>query len=54
MDSRLVPVEALSQVAFIHDFLQLVFQEERFTVYNRAAIADWENVFQQGTVGFCD
>lgn len=54
MDSRLVPVEPLSQVAFIHDYFQLVFQEERFTVYNRVAIADRENVIRQGTVGFCD
>jgi len=54
MDSRLVPVEALSQVAFIHDYFQLVFQEERFTVYNRAAVADGENVVRQGSVGFCD
>jgi len=42
-----VPVEALSQVAFIHDYFQLVFQEERFTVYNRAAVADGENVVRQ-------
>ncbi|WP_028208236.1 restriction endonuclease subunit S domain-containing protein [Paraburkholderia nodosa] len=54
MDSRLVPVEPLSQVVFIHDYFQLVFQEERFTVYNRSAVADRESVIRQGTVGFCD
>lgn len=54
MDSRLVPVEPLSEVAFIHDYFQLVFQEERFTVYNEAAIEDGGNVIRQGSVGFCD
>ena len=54
MDSRLVPAEPLSQVAFMHDYFQLVFQEERFTVYNKVAIADGENVIRQGSVGFCD
>ncbi|MCP2088226.1 UNVERIFIED_ORG: hypothetical protein J2Y81_004313 [Paraburkholderia sediminicola] len=54
MDSRLIPLEPLSQVAFILDYFQLVFQEERFTVYNRAAVADGENLIWQGTTGFCD
>lgn len=54
MDSRLIPLEPLSQVVFIHDYFQLVFQEERLTVYNRAAVADGENLTRQGTTGFCD
>lgn len=54
MDSRLVPVEPLSQVVFIHDYFQLVFQEERFTVYNRAAVAEGANLIRQGSTGFCD
>ena len=54
MDSRLIPLEPLSQVAFIHDYFQLVFQEERLTVYNRAAVVDGESFTRQGTTGFCD
>lgn len=54
MDSRPAPAEPVSQVAFIHDYFQLVFQEERFTVYNKVAISDGENVIRQGSVGFCD
>jgi hypothetical protein len=54
MDSRLIPLEPLSQVAFVHDYFQLVFQEERLTVYNRAVVADGENFIRQGTPGFCD
>ena len=54
MDSRLIPLEPLSQVTFIHDYFQLVFQEERLTVYNRASLADGESFTWQGTSGFCD
>ncbi|WP_321949366.1 hypothetical protein [Paraburkholderia sp. J10-1] len=54
MDSRLIPLEPLSQVVFIHDYFQLVFQEERLTVYNCAAVADGESFTRQGTSGFCD
>jgi hypothetical protein len=54
MDSKLVPVEPLTQVVFIHDYFQLVFHEERFTVYNRAAVEDGANIIRQGTTGFCD
>jgi hypothetical protein len=54
MDSRLIPLEPLSQVAFIHDYFQLVFQDERFTVYNRSVVSDGDNQIPQGTTGFCD
>jgi hypothetical protein len=54
MDGRLIPLEPLSQVVFIHDYFQLVFQKERFTVYNRAAVAVEDNLIWQGTTGFCD
>lgn len=54
MDSRLVPIEPLSQVVFIHDYFQLVFQDERFTVYNRTAVTDGVQLIRQGSTGFCD
>ena len=54
MDNRLIPLEPLSQVVFIHDYFQLVFEEERLTVYNRAAGANGESLIWHGTTGFCD
>jgi len=43
MDSRLIPSEPLSQVAFIHDYFQLVFQEEEIcseVVYGGVEVGD--------------
>ena len=36
---NLCPAEPLSQVVFIHDYLQLVFQSQCLSVYNLAQIA---------------
>lgn len=38
MDARLIPLEPLSQVCFVHDYVQLVFQDEGINIYNRALI----------------
>ncbi len=34
MPPDLKPLEALSQVVFVHDYIQLVFQDEVFNIYN--------------------
>ncbi len=31
---KLKPSEPLSQVVFVHDYLQLIFQDEGFNIYN--------------------
>ena len=48
------PVDALSQVVFIHDYLQLVFQFECFSVYNASEIVRGEDVLRFRHPGFCD
>ena len=54
MVPSLKPSEPLSQVVFIHDYLQLVFQDERFNIYNRAEIARGGLKIAQGQPGYCD
>ena len=50
----LIPTESLSQVVFIHDYLQLVFQFESFSIYNLARVSQGGTVLTQGAPGFCD
>jgi hypothetical protein len=51
---NLKPSEPLSQVVFIHDYLQLVFHEEVFSIYNLAEV-DLRGVkVTRGQQGFCD
>jgi hypothetical protein len=54
MTPNLKPAEALSQVVFIHDYIQLVFQDEIFSIYNDAQVIRNRDVFRQGQLGFCD
>ena len=54
MRPNLKPSEALSQVVFIHDYMQLVFQDESFTIYNDAEIIRNGSSLRQGQLGFCD
>ncbi|GAB6197337.1 hypothetical protein [Lysobacter xanthus] len=54
MEHPLQPEDPLSQVVFIHDYLQLVFQDCAFTIYNRASYASGGTTLLQGTPGFCD
>jgi len=54
MAPNLKPSEPLSQVVFIHDYLQLVFQDEYFNVYNAAEVVWNETTLRQGQLGFCD
>ena len=54
MLATIKPKLPLSQVIFIHDYVQLVFQEARFTLYNEVTIAINEGLVAQGQVGFAD
>jgi hypothetical protein len=54
MPPNLKPSEPLSQVVFIHDYLQLWFQDERFNVYNLAEIEHGGAKLAQGQLGYCD
>lgn len=46
--------DPLSQIVFIHDYLQLVFQDCAFTIYNRATFVREGVAVRQGEAGFCD
>lgn len=54
MDLHLQLREPLSQVVFVHDYLQLVFQEHALTVYNLAMYMSKDLSIKQGEPGFCD
>lgn len=54
MKPNLVPHEPLSQVVFIHDYLQLVFQGESFSIYNISKFVHNGTELVQGESGFCD
>ena len=54
MQPNLIPAEPLSQVVFVHDYFQLVFQDDTFNIHNLAEVV-WEgDILRQGQVGFCD
>lgn len=50
----LQPKQPLSQVVFVQDYLQLVFQDCCFTVYNLATYSSVSGELRQGEPGFCD
>ena len=54
MTVDLQPKDPLTQVVFVHDYLQLVFQDCTFSLYSIATFAHEESVFGQGSPGFCD
>ena len=54
MVANLKPSEPLSQVVFIHDYLQLVFQDEGFSIYNLAEVEQRGVTIRLGEPGFCD
>lgn len=49
-----VPKEPLSQVVFVEDYFQLVFQEERFSFYDLVEVESDRRVLLRGQHGFCD
>ena len=54
MQPDLQPKDTLSQVVFVHDHLQLVFQDCSFTLYNVATYTQGSLTLRQGQAGFCD
>jgi len=54
MVPNLKPSEPLSQVVFIHDYLQLIFQDEGFNICNLAEVERRGVKVAQGHPGFCD
>ena len=54
MIPNLKPSGPLSQVVFIHDYVQLVFDEESFSICNVAEMDCQGALIRQGQVGFCD
>jgi hypothetical protein len=54
MEHSLQPEDPLSQIVFIHDYLQLVFQDCALTIYNRASYTYGGVELLQGQPGFCD
>jgi hypothetical protein len=54
MRPDLQPKDPLSQVVFIHDYVQLVFQDSGFSLYNVVSYQLNGLTIRQGQSGFCD
>ncbi|WP_342315406.1 hypothetical protein [Lysobacter sp. FW306-1B-D06B] len=54
MKPDIQPIDPLSQVVFVHDYLQLVFQDCGFTLYNQVTYSKGDAVLYQNRPGFCD
>lgn len=54
MRPDILPIEPLSRVVFIHDYLQLVFQDACFSIYNPAELKLDSSLLLSGQPGFCD
>ena len=54
MVPNLKPSGPLSQVVFVHDYIHLVFGEDRINVYNLAEVDSSGVSIRQGEAGFCD
>ena len=54
MAPKLSPVGPLSQVVFVRDYLQLVFEDEVLSVYNLASLVLHGSEIHQESTGFCD
>ena len=50
MKVDLQPVEPLSQVVFVHDYLQLVFQDRAFTLYNVVTCSTGSVIFAKASL----
>jgi hypothetical protein len=51
---NLLPTDALSQVVFVHDYLQLIFQDSAFSIYNPLTLQMHGASLRLGQPGFCD
>ena len=54
MKPNLQPKDPLSQVVFVHDYVQLVFQDCGFSFFNRLTYRHGDSALNQGDRGFCD
>ena len=54
MPPCLLPKSPLSQVVFVNDYVQLVFQDEGFSLYNSVVIQLDAAEYEQGKTGFAD
>ncbi len=54
MQPNLIPASPLSQVVFVHDYFQLLFQDDTFNIYSLAEVVQEGAVLRQGQFGFCD
>jgi hypothetical protein len=54
MPPNLLPSDPLSQVVFVHDYIQLVFQDTSFTLYNTTRLTSGESSVLHGQAGFAD
>jgi hypothetical protein len=50
----MIPKDELSQVVFIHDYLQLVFQDVCFTLLTPPTLISGGDMYRPGESGFCD
>ena len=54
MLALLIDAEPFSQVVFVHDYIQMRFQELGLTIWNSMTLEMDGKVFSRGTLGFCD
>lgn len=54
MRPNLVPADALTQVVFVQDYIQLVFADVGFSFYNPVRLIAGGVVVVQGAAGFTD
>jgi hypothetical protein len=54
MHASIQPEHPLSQVVFLHDYIQLVFHTATFTIYNSSSIEFNGRYISQGSSGFAD
>jgi hypothetical protein len=54
MADPLAPPAPLSEVRFVHDYVQLVFQDECFSIYNAFSLHQSGRSLREGEPGFAD
>lgn len=54
MRPNLVPADALKQVVFVHDYIQLVFADAGFSFYNPLRLVAGGVAVAHGEAGFAD
>lgn len=50
----LEPSDALTQVVFVHDYIQLVFDGQTFSLYGNISIVSRGEQLDRASSGFCD